>query len=701
MRLREYFHDTDYEDISIVGHSNFTPPKGRDSYLDNYIDHIKQFPVEKKKGKYTHSNITQQQRSILYKLGSRQDIVIKEADKGSAVVIMGKEFYENGIKEMLAATETYQVISSDIDRTTVNKISALLDKYDNCTKKEKRYLTNFDYRTSQFYGLPKIHKSKTIIKAINDQNLEYIEILNPPDLKFRPIVAGPACPTHRISHLIDQLILPFVKFVKSYVRDDLDFLGHIPNTISTSETFVTFDVSSLYSNISHELGIKAIDFWLDKLPHLINSRFPKDFIIEAIKIILQNNNFQFGNTHYLQLLGTAMGTKFAPNYATLVLGYLEEKMYDDFQESKGLEFRKHIEKKFKRYLDDCFIIWDESWENIRFLHDKLNNLDPNLKFTIEHDKDNIAFLDVQLNRGPDNEIITDVYYKPTDTKQYLNFKSCHPRHTKNNIPFNLARRICTIVSDNTLRNMRLAELKSYLLKQEYPLGLIKSAFEKAQAIPPEVLRSKSEKQNTDVIPFVTTFNPNISDPFGSIRSNLPYLQKSETMKQILKTSKIIKSNRQPPNLKRLLTKARFSTDKQFEVKKCGNKRCKLCKNLIEATQFTFQPNMTFKVNADMDCNTKNCIYVLICEGCTAFYIGQTNDLRLRINLHRNDIKYGKKLYVDKHIHVCAKNKDLQFKVMPFFKLKGTNDTQTDREGMEKHFIDKYSPSLNREFNFSQ
>ena len=56
---------------------------------------------------------------------------------------------------------------------------------------------------SNFYGLPKIHKSVTIIQAIEEQNTEFVNIGEVEDLKFRPIIAGPACPTHRLSNLID------------------------------------------------------------------------------------------------------------------------------------------------------------------------------------------------------------------------------------------------------------------------------------------------------------------------------------------------------------------------------------------------------------------------------------------------------------------------------------------------------------------
>ena len=46
----------------------------------------------------------------------------------------------------------------------------------------------------------------------------------------------------------------------------------------------------------------------------------------------------------------------------------------------------------------------------------------------------------------------------------LQFKSCHPSHTKNNIALSLARCIVRIVTDNT--NNRLQERQGHLLKRK-------------------------------------------------------------------------------------------------------------------------------------------------------------------------------------------------------------------------------------------
>ena len=78
-----------------------------------------------------------------------------------------------------------------------------------------------------------------------------------------------------------------------------------------------------------------------------------------------------------------MGTKFAPIYATLVLAYLEEKLYEQVEKEFNSNFRKNIEDNFKRFLDDCFIIFTRSDEELKKFHDLLNTLHVRIKFTIE------------------------------------------------------------------------------------------------------------------------------------------------------------------------------------------------------------------------------------------------------------------------------------------------------------------------------
>ena len=118
-----------------------------------------------------------------------------------------------------------------------------------------------------------------------------------------------------------------------------------------------------------------------------------------------------------------------------------------------------------------------------------------IQFTIEYSDCSIPFLDIMVTKRQTN-IITDIFYKATDTHQYLNFKSCHPTHTKRNIPYNLARRICSIVTDENIRNQRLEELNVFLSAQKYPEKLILSAIEEAKKIPQEILETLEQLEKT-------------------------------------------------------------------------------------------------------------------------------------------------------------------------------------------------------------
>ena len=107
----------------------------------------------------------------------------------------------------------------------------------------------------------------------------------------------------------------------------MDFLNYLPDEVKEDILLVSFDVVSLYTSIPHDLGLTAIEYWIDNYTTILPRPFSKEFILEAISLVLKENTFSFDNKHYRQLQGTAIGTKMAPSYATLVMGYLEANLY--------------------------------------------------------------------------------------------------------------------------------------------------------------------------------------------------------------------------------------------------------------------------------------------------------------------------------------------------------------------------------------
>ena len=115
------------------------------------------------------------------------------------------------------------------------------------------------------------------------------------------------------------------------------------------------------------------------------------------------------------------------------------------------------------------------------------------------------------------------------------------KQCKNNIPFTLARRICTIVENSEFIKKRLNELQKVLYSQEYPQNLIEEAIRKAQSIPIENLRASKAKTDNNNLAFITTFNSNNKNVFPLIQAAFKSLQQSNETKECFKDIKLIKS----------------------------------------------------------------------------------------------------------------------------------------------------------------
>ena len=76
---------------------------------------------------------------------------------------------------------------------------------------------------------------------------------------------------------------------------------------------------------------------------------------------------------------------------------------------------------------------------------------------MEHSFNEQSFLDI-LIKNKNGQINTDIFHTITDTQQYLHFKGHHTKNCIKSIPYTLARRICTIVTNKDLVKTRLEEL---------------------------------------------------------------------------------------------------------------------------------------------------------------------------------------------------------------------------------------------------
>ena len=131
---------------------------------------------------------------------------------------------------------------------------------------------------------------------------------------IRPIVSSCNSITEPISKFVDNWLQPFVKSLPSYLKDSTEFIKLIETTNLPTKCFLaSIDVSSLYTNIPHEDGLLSILHHLKANPE--NYTHPEqptpEILTELTNIVLKNNVFEFDGNFYLQIQGTAMGTKMA------------------------------------------------------------------------------------------------------------------------------------------------------------------------------------------------------------------------------------------------------------------------------------------------------------------------------------------------------------------------------------------------------
>ena len=135
------------------------------------------------------------------------------------------------------------------------------------------------------------------------------------------------------------------------------------------------------------------------------------------------------------------------------------------------------------------------------------------------------------------------------------FDSCHPRYTGINIPYNLARRLCTTISGTEIMDTCLKDLQQLLLQRYYPKKLIRNGITKA--LDRKELQKSKTPNRKNVIPYVSTHNLQNSEFVNVIRNNLPILEEYPNMKKYQTTLKSSKVKNKALILKQLLQKHSF------------------------------------------------------------------------------------------------------------------------------------------------
>ena len=66
--------------------------------------------------------------------------------------------------------------------------------------------------------------------------------------------------------------------------------------------------------------LEATEYWLDTFHKCLHPRLSKEFVLESVKFILENNNLKFDNDYFNQIKGTSNGYHLCPTYVNLEKG---------------------------------------------------------------------------------------------------------------------------------------------------------------------------------------------------------------------------------------------------------------------------------------------------------------------------------------------------------------------------------------------
>lgn len=324
----------------------------------------------------------------------------------------------------------------------------------------------------------------------------------------------------------------------------------------------------------------------------------------------------------MQRIGTAMGTMVAPTYACLFMAYLEEKILTSWGGTKPLIY--------KRFIDDIFIAWPGTEEELKSFFDFMNSYHSHIKFEITYniETNTIPFLDMSVT-VKNGKLVTDLYEKETAVTQYLLPSSCHPRHQWANIPYSLAYRLKRICSSNQKFEENLSNLKMKLLSRQYQPKIIDEAFNRARLVSRTEALKKVVKTTSDRPVFAITYHPGLPSVAKIVRTHWNVMiEQSNILKRVFPRPPMI-AYRRAKSLKDILIRAKVSTKRKSSRLKNGYTPCKracMCCWISQkaTTHKCYRTKKVWNINAPINCTTPDVVYKLLCRKCPPWlYIGET------------------------------------------------------------------------------
>jgi len=139
-------------------------------------------------------------------------------------------------------------------------------------------------------------------------------------MRIRPIVSSCDSPTENISKFLDYWLQPLMRTLPSFLQNTSQLINDLKELYIPDDSWLVTDPFTPPSHTKKEWKHAEVLFFLQKKPTWTNHHYT------LMETVLQNNTFQFNNTAFRQLTGTAMGTSMSTAYANIFMGQLEERI---------------------------------------------------------------------------------------------------------------------------------------------------------------------------------------------------------------------------------------------------------------------------------------------------------------------------------------------------------------------------------------
>ncbi|CAF1431400.1 unnamed protein product [Adineta steineri] len=395
--------------------------------------------------------------SIRHKI-KQLKLIIRVTDKSKNFYIGSAVEFEKKVQQYFMDTNTFIMIKENPLPEILNKVTQLLNNL-----RSKKFILQWQYNEmipdrkttelAHLYFNPKTHKD---------------------GIPLRPIENTIRSPTTNISKLLDKILRPIFddKCKKTTIIDGAHLICAMniyanKGPMKPSTLFCTFDIRNLYTMLPQEEASNILVEFLHMHGYRKVKGIPLDSIRKLASIVLKENFFVYDNKFYQQTTGGAMGSSFTLTLANIFM----------WKWQRELVHRQDISGEFfGRYIDDIFMTWNSSEDELKILLNEANQWHPNIKLDYKISQ-SLPFLDVLLT-NKHGVLTTSVYHKPNAEPYVVPFSSDHPRHVFVNIVQTLLKRAVRYSSAFEILNYERRSIKLMLLYNGYPSSFIDQQFHK-------------------------------------------------------------------------------------------------------------------------------------------------------------------------------------------------------------------------------